>query len=45
VEEAERLSEYDDILHCRCNIRLVFVRGLNTTTFPIVDLKKERHNC
>jgi hypothetical protein len=39
VEEAEkfvtgRLSEYDD--------RLVFVRGLNTTTFPILDLKERR---
>jgi hypothetical protein len=39
VEEAEkfvtgRLSEYDD--------RLVFIRGLNTTTFPIVDVKERR---
>jgi hypothetical protein len=37
VEEAEkfvtgRLSEYDD--------RLVFVRGLNTTTFSIIDVKR-----
>jgi hypothetical protein len=38
VEEAEkfvtgRLSEYDD--------RLVFVRGLNTTTFSILDVKEK----
>jgi hypothetical protein len=41
VEEAEkfvtrRLSEYDD--------RLVFVGRLNTTTFPIIDVKERRRN-